>query len=182
MARFREDQVRRYSRHIALPEVGGVGQERLLAARVGVLGEGLAWRAALLYLAGAGVGSLTLAEGEEGARMAEELKDLNPDAAVSLGDPEAAPLLVAVDARPAASRDGTWILAEMGEEALAVRRVEGAAPPPSAPFCRDAAREVLLGALAALEAQRLILGLDAGAGWTLDAESLEPRGPAEATP
>ena len=31
---LREDQIRRYGRHVLLPDVGGRGQERLLAARV----------------------------------------------------------------------------------------------------------------------------------------------------
>lgn len=57
-----EDQVRRYARHILLPDVGGKGQERLLAGRVPVeVGPGRdAEVAALAYLAAAGVGHLDL--------------------------------------------------------------------------------------------------------------------------
>jgi molybdopterin/thiamine biosynthesis adenylyltransferase len=44
-----------YSRQIILPEVGGRGQERLLAARVGVVGDGDAARSALDLLTRAGV-------------------------------------------------------------------------------------------------------------------------------
>lgn len=59
---LREDQIRRYARHVLLPDVGGRGQERLLAARVRVeLGpERAAEAAALAYLAAAGVGTLVL--------------------------------------------------------------------------------------------------------------------------
>jgi hypothetical protein len=60
---LREDQVERYARHILLPDVGGVGQKRLLAAAVVVeLGpDPAAESAALAYLAAAGVGRLLLA-------------------------------------------------------------------------------------------------------------------------
>ena len=55
---FREDQVRRYARHIILKEVGGVGQARLLDSRVLVVGAGGLGSPVLIYLAAAGVGTL----------------------------------------------------------------------------------------------------------------------------
>lgn len=60
MSALREDQVRRYARHILLPDIGGVGQKRLLAASVTVeLGAPCAAElVALAYLAAAGVGHL----------------------------------------------------------------------------------------------------------------------------
>lgn len=60
---LREDQARRYARHILLPDVGGVGQKRLLAAAVLVeIGlDPAAESVALAYLAAAGVGRLVLA-------------------------------------------------------------------------------------------------------------------------
>ncbi len=58
MSNFTEDQIYRYSRHILLPEVGGVGQEKMLNARVLCLGAGGLGSPTLLYLAAAGIGNI----------------------------------------------------------------------------------------------------------------------------
>lgn len=55
---FTEDQIRRYARHIILPELGGIGQARLLASKVLVIGAGGLGSPAILYLAAAGVGTI----------------------------------------------------------------------------------------------------------------------------
>src|ERR1700749_3072479 len=53
-----EMQIRRYARHIVLPEIGGIGQSKLIAARVLVLGAGGLSAPLLQYLAAAGIGTL----------------------------------------------------------------------------------------------------------------------------
>jgi len=108
---LRDDQVRRYSRHILLPDIGGVGQERLLSAAVSVDVTPPAGAAgvALAYLAAAGIGAIRLRGdvaapiGERDVRsgilygvadlgrpraevIVERLRALNPDVEVSIGE------------------------------------------------------------------------------------------------
>lgn len=53
-----EEQIQRYARHIVLQEVGGVGQERLLASKALVVGAGGLGSPLVMYLAAAGVGTI----------------------------------------------------------------------------------------------------------------------------
>ncbi len=55
-----DPQLDRYARHIILKEIGGVGQRRLLASHVAVIGAGGIGSPAIQYLAAAGVGRLTI--------------------------------------------------------------------------------------------------------------------------
>ena len=57
-----EEQVRRYSRHLILPEIGGSGQRKLLNGKVLLVGAGGLGSPAALYLAAAGVGTLGIVD------------------------------------------------------------------------------------------------------------------------
>jgi len=95
----------RYSRHLLLPEVGPVGQERLKGASVLCIGAGGLGSPLLLYLAAAGVGRLGIVDGDvvdvsnlqrqvihgtawlgrpKGQSAAARLEELNPHCRVEL--------------------------------------------------------------------------------------------------
>jgi len=63
-AQLTDAQRDRYSRHLLLPEVGDKGQEKLLKAKVLLLGAGGLGSPAALYLAAAGVGTIGLVDAD----------------------------------------------------------------------------------------------------------------------
>ena len=62
MIEFTDEQIERYSRHIILPEVGGSGQQKMLEARVLLLGAGGLGSPSAYYLAAAGIGNLGIVD------------------------------------------------------------------------------------------------------------------------
>jgi adenylyltransferase/sulfurtransferase len=61
---FSEEEIRRYSRHIVLPEVGGIGQKQLNRASVLVVGAGGLGSPVAFYLAAAGVGKIGIVDND----------------------------------------------------------------------------------------------------------------------
>src|SRR4030095_13840044 len=55
-------EIRRYGRHLSLPEVGEAGQQRLKAGRVLIVGAGGLGSPLALYLAAAGVGTIGIVD------------------------------------------------------------------------------------------------------------------------
>ena len=62
---FSTDRLDRFARHIVLPEIGGAGQFALAEAHVAVIGLGGIGSPALQYLAGAGIGHLSLVDDDD---------------------------------------------------------------------------------------------------------------------
>jgi molybdopterin-synthase adenylyltransferase len=151
-------QIRRYARHILLPDVGGVGQARLLSSAVVVEvgAERAAEVAALAYLAAAGVGRLLLSGDPDGAVTAPEqaagilyaaddlgaarldalrrrIAAINPDVTVERwrGEPGAAPLAApaGLDAPARASGDGACAAALVAGGAAAVQTLAALVSP-----------------------------------------------------
>lgn len=158
-----EDQIQRYGRQILLRELGGRGQQRLLAATVQVDGEGPAFDDALAYLA-AGGSPLAHEAPVGGFLGGAPLTALNPDARA------------AAQASPA-----VWLSARReGHGGRAAVVLAGGVAWRRADACEACWTECLqalgegegppgLGALAALSVQRLVLGWSEPAGvvrWT----------------
>jgi len=80
-----DSQIDRYSRQILLPGFGGMGQERLLAARVAVVGSGPIAGIATTYLAAAGIGAIDVYTdaSESAATPASSAFHTNPDCRIT---------------------------------------------------------------------------------------------------
>lgn len=181
-----EEQILRYSRQILLREVGGRGQERLLAGGVRLRASGVAGLTAAAYLAAGGTSveaeSTLLAPGAEGFLVGADevgapasevlgraLPEVNPDVLPPRGEGRLAELPATWEG------EGPWVaLGGDGRRGVVIFRgpggcarcfeatVAGLEPPPKG------ALGVGLGALGALILQRLLLGLGpelGGSGW-----------------
>jgi hypothetical protein len=78
-------QIDRYSRQIIVPRIGGRGQERLVAARILLVGDARDIEAPLAYLVGAGVGTICLKLSGNQAAFTEN-RELNGDVSVTIAD------------------------------------------------------------------------------------------------
>lgn len=155
-------QIERYSRQILLPEVGGRGQERLLAARVRVDGTGAAAELASLLVARGGPALIS----GDAPRRPDVIVDLTGDpahAAAAARGSGGRPLVVGV------AGDGRVVVATL------VGRPCGVCLPADAITVdgdADAPAAFALGALAAAETLRaLLFSPDAGRVHTLDLTS-----------
>jgi adenylyltransferase/sulfurtransferase len=84
---FTDEQVERYSRHIALSEIGPAGQRKLRATRVVVLGAGGLGAPVAMYLAASGVGRLGIVDYDRVDLSNLQRQIIHPDS--SRGDAKA---------------------------------------------------------------------------------------------
>jgi len=176
----------RFARQLALPEVGPAGQERLVAARAAVVGDGLAAETAARYLAAAGVGALRLLSARGTEPWDEALRGSNPGVAIERGPRPAdgAAWLAALDGvsivvradfdddalLPAAIRRGVPLVVMRGQEGgdatVDVVSLRKHGPCPHAPLdvprvaavpVPEGAASVVAGALAAAEALHILM-------------------------
>jgi molybdopterin/thiamine biosynthesis adenylyltransferase/rhodanese-related sulfurtransferase len=78
------DASERYARHLVLPEVGVAGQQKLARARVALVGAGGLGAPIALYLAAAGVGTLTLIDDDVVERSNLQRQVIHADARVGM--------------------------------------------------------------------------------------------------
>jgi molybdopterin/thiamine biosynthesis adenylyltransferase/rhodanese-related sulfurtransferase len=84
------DSAERYARHLVLPEIGVAGQRKLSQARVVLIGAGGLGAPASLYLAAAGVGTLTLIDDDRVERSNLQRQVVHADARVGMAKTESA--------------------------------------------------------------------------------------------
>jgi len=84
------DAAERYSRHLLLPEVGVAGQQKLSNARVALIGAGGLGSPSALYLAAAGVGTLTLIDDDKVDKSNLQRQVLHTDDRVGTSKTESA--------------------------------------------------------------------------------------------
>ena len=181
--------ITRFARQLALPEVGSAGQARLVAARVAVVGDGLAAETAARYLAAAGVGVLRLLGGRSNERWDEALRASNPAVALEhaprptdgvgwMAALDGVALVVRADfdddaLMPAAIRRGVPIVVMRGQEndenVVDVVSFRKHGPCPHAPLdvprvaavpVPEGAASVVAGTLAAAEALHVLIAAE----------------------
>jgi molybdopterin/thiamine biosynthesis adenylyltransferase/rhodanese-related sulfurtransferase len=84
------DAAERYARHLVLPEVGVAGQKKLGDARIALIGAGGLGAPASLYLAAAGIGTLTLIDDDLVERSNLQRQIVHTDARIGMAKTESA--------------------------------------------------------------------------------------------
>lgn len=178
-----ESEIRRYSRQILVAEIGGAGQERLLATGALVVGSGPCAMTALAYLGAGGVPAWPSVETAAAASRGFLVAGADLNATLRQANPElpaatrSAGALVEAPLQPAGP--APWVaMGTRADRAVVLARAEGGCP---ACFLKslselssppEGALSVAVGAAAALVFQRVVLGLSE----PLEALTLGPDG------
>ena len=116
---FDADAAERYSRHLLLPEVGAQGQKRLEQARIVLIGAGGLGSPAALYLAAAGVGTITLVDDDNVDKSNLQRQIVHTDARIGMAKTQSASIaLTALNPRIAIRTETHRIRAENVEMLL----------------------------------------------------------------
>ena len=163
-----DSQIDRYSRQIVLSEIGGKGQERLLHAEVAIHGGSDAALVCASYLAGAGVGTLSLGGTEPRGRLGNvlDLETRNPDCRL-VREPRQPSVTIVIGRDVPDALSSAAVVVWGASSGDCVRRAYLPAGHACAPCLRelagrqaaDEASPQMLGAVLALEALRVLLGL-----------------------
>ena len=145
-------QIDRYSRQIIVPGMGGHAQERLLASQLLIVGDAQDVEPALLYMTGAGVGTieLAIADGSGSVAQADAMRHLNSDVTiVPFGeDSQRAPhVILAIIGSDTSLDRAREPLARFSRTGSVIARIDSPsriAVLPSPPPCARCAGEVLL--------------------------------------
>jgi len=156
-------QIERYSRQVLLPDVGGAGQERLLASRVAVLGRGNVVRIARDLLQRAGTTTTTAADDDVGA-----IVDLGPGRDVVM--PKIRPDVPCVIGRFGRTRAQITVLVGAPCACCVDPTLDALADPAAAP---SPALDAVVGSLAAAVTLTALLGAPSpSTRWEIDLEGV----------
>lgn len=189
------ERIERYSRQIVVPEVGGHGQERILASRLAIAGEFSDVEPALAYMVGAGVGTIFIHAPDRARadRVVADMAALNPDAKVipaeDLSDGTDATLILVGSGSALGTarkfsrtpRPSALILARLSEPAM-IAVMPKSPPCPAcadpgllAPFTERAETAGFITMIATVEAFKILAGHAPGAPAIIQFDGYESR-------
>jgi hypothetical protein len=166
-------QIERYSRQIIVSEVGGLGQERLLASRINLVGEAEDIESILYYLVGAGVGRIDLRVADDESRsgaMIAHAQALNRETVVirqSHLETEATLLIICIGGRASVALAQEFVTISHTRLTMVVRLdspaqiliADSLGKSACRPFTRRAENAGFVAMVGAMEAVKLLSGV-----------------------
>ena len=163
-------QIDRYSRQIIVPHIGGRGQERLLAARMLLVGDARDIDAPLAYLVGAGVGTIRI-KAAVTAEQISEMRELSPEVSITVANnpQESVDLALMIIGSEAVRKVADEVATKYAAQATVIARLDApgkifVVPDPQSPHSFDpqfgirSEAAAFIAMLATAEAFKLIAG------------------------